>query len=411
MPKVLDFDKRAAEVKSAFAKNKGIFPESAPEGQLDKKATRGYILQDLPAAVRQLDSLRTADKDRAPIDISLAQFAQDKWGFGMSESGSPDSLYHMLGVQPGRHSIQSLMNMPEFQSEFRWLVPEVIREAIRLGLRKNPAYPSMIASEINVDQPKVTMPYINMSDAMVKKVGETETIPVGTTTFGQKDVKLHKLATGLKLSDEVVQFVPLNILSIYLQDVGVQLNYGLDTAMAEVMINGDQADGSEAAPVVGVNSVANGITYDNDLLKAWIRMSRMGRVPSAMVSNEEAAINILKLPEFKTRDTWVERNNINLQTPVPQTTNYFVHGAFPTGNQVVLVDPTSALVKLNAMALKVESERIVERQLSGTYVSLITGFANLFRDARLVINGADTLVNLPYPEFFNVDSVEQQTYK
>src|SRR5690606_38635955 len=134
-----------------------------------------------------------------------------------------------------------LMNMPDFNTEYRWLVPEVIREAIRLGLRKNPIYPSLIASEINVDQPKVTMPYINMSDAMVKKIGEAETIPVGTTSFGQKDVKLSKLATGLKISDEVLQFVPLNILSIFLQDVGVNLNIGLDTAMIDVLINGDQA--------------------------------------------------------------------------------------------------------------------------------------------------------------------------
>ena len=411
MSQVLDFDKRAAEIASTLSKNEGKVPAKATEGQLTGSKIKEYILLDLPNAVKQMDSLRTADKDRAPIEISLAQFAQEKWGFAPSENGSADSLFQLLGVEPGRHTVTSLQNMPDFNSEYRWLIPEVIREAIRLGLRKNPVYPSLIASEINVDQPKVTMPYINMSDAMVKKVGETETIPVGSTTFGQKDVKLDKLATGLKLSDEVLQFVPLNILSIYLQDVGVNLNIGMDTAMSEVLINGDQADGSEAAPVVGVGAIANGITYDDDLLKAWIRMGRMGRTPGAMISNEEAALNILKLEEFKRRDAWVERNTIQLQTPVPQSTNYFIHGAMPVGNQVVLVDPTSALVKLNAGSLKVDSERIAERQINGTYVSLITGFATLFRDARLVINGADTLANLPYPDFFNVDAVETKKYK
>ena len=411
MPEVLDFDKRAAKVKAVLSKNEGKVPNVNVEGQLAAKTMKDYILLDLPSAVKQMDSLRTADKDRAPIEISLAQYAQKKWGFAASENGSADGLFQLLGVEPGRHTVSSLQNMPAFNSEYRWLIPEVIREAIRLGLRKNPVYPSVIASEINVDQPKVTMPYINMSDSMVKKVGETESIPVGSTSFGQKDVKLDKLATGLKLSDEVLQFVPLNILSIYLQDVGVNLNIGMDTAMAEVLINGDQADGSEAAPVVGVNSVANGITYDDDLLKAWIRMGRMGRTPGGMISNEEAALNILKLEEFKRRDAWVERNTIQLQTPVPQSTNYFIHGAMPAGNQVVLIDPTSALVKLNAGSLKLESERIAERQITGTYASLITGFANLFRDARLIITGTDTLANLPYPDYFNVDAVETKTYK
>lgn len=416
MPEVLDFDKRAAKVHATLSANEGNAPSldkdaTVPEGQLSGATTKEYVLTDLPTAVKQLDALRTSDKDRAPIDINLAQFAKEKWGFGISDNGAPDTLLRFLGVDSNRHTVSSLMNMPQFQEEFRWLIPEVIREAIRLGLRKNPAYPNLIASEINVDQPKVTMPYVNMSDSMVTRIGETESIPVGTTTFGQKTVTLNKLATGLKLSDEVLAYVPLNILSIFLQDVGVNLNIGLDTAMAEVLINGDQADGSEAAPIIGVANPANGITYDDDLLRAWIRLSRLGKGPTSMVSNEDAAINILKLPEFKTRDKWVERDTIQLQTPVPQTTNYFVHGAMPTGNKVVLVDPSAALIKLNSMALQVESERIASRQLNGTYVSLTTGFANLFRDARLIIDGAQDITTLPYPDFLNVDSVETQKYR
>ena len=63
-------------------------------------------------------------------------------------------------------------------------------EAVRLGLRKNPIYPDLIAAEENVSQPKVTMPSINMSDAMPKKIGEAETIPVGTTSFNSNVGKL-----------------------------------------------------------------------------------------------------------------------------------------------------------------------------------------------------------------------------
>ena len=44
---------------------------------------------------------------------------------------------------------------------------------------------------------------------------------------------------GFKLTDEVRNYVSLDVLGIYLRDFGVQLGYALDTLAMDVAINGN----------------------------------------------------------------------------------------------------------------------------------------------------------------------------
>lgn len=372
----------------------------------DRSSIKASILSDMPNAVKQLDSLRTGGKDRRAVDLSFADFVKERWGFAPSENGSPDSFYNLINVDPSNATIESLMTMPEFPEGYRWIVPEVIREAIRLGLRRNPIYPNLIAAEETVSQPTVIMPSINKSDATMKRVGEAETIPVGSVSFGQKTVTIYKAGIGLEITDEVRQFVALNVLSIFLQDVGVNLNLAIDTMAIETLVNGDQAGGGAAAAVVGTASGTD-IDYDNDLLGAWIKMGRLGKMPDSILGNETSAKNLLALPEFKGFNGMATvRQKLDLQTAIPASQKVWIHGSMPAGDKIMLVDSSSALIKLNATALKVESERIAQRQISGTYVTITTGFANIFNDARLILDGTQTIGAAPYPSYFDVSAAE-----
>lgn len=402
-----NFDKRAALVKKSVVAHDAATKSgnaTVPEATLSHAAIKENILLDLPEAVRQLNSLRAGGNTRPALDLSFGDFVKEKFGFAPSENGSAESLYHALGISASRDTIESLMTMPDFNSQYRWLVPEIIREAVRLGLRRPSIYPNLIQGEETVSQLKVTMPHINMSDATPKLLAEAETIPTGNVSFGQKDVKLSKMGIGLKITDEVEKFVPLNILSIFLQDVGVKLGLGLDTLAINTLINGEQA--GESAAVVGVQSTVAGIAYE-DILRAWLRMGRLGRLPNAMLGNEEPAIKVLQLPEFKGFAGDSTTQKIQIKTPVPQSQDFYVHGAMPAANRLMLVDKMSAMIKLNAAALSVESERIVERQINGTYVTLMTGFATLFRDARLVLDGTlDFNAGNGFPSWMDVAAAE-----
>lgn len=402
---VSKFDKSASEIKASMVLSNGELVNTPSEekkalGLLSAGQIRENILVDMKEAVLQMDAIRMGGSRERAVDLSLEQFVKAKFGFG-----STDAFYMALGVNPSMHAIHSLTTMPDFNEGFRWLIPEVIREAVRLGLRRNPMYPSLIAGEETVTQTSVIMPQINMSAATPKKVGEAETIPTGSVSFNQKTVKLHKIGTGLKMSDEVVKYVSLNILSLYLQDAGVQMGLGMDAMAIDVLINGDNEAGDNSAPIIGVENTANGITYF-DMLRAWIRMGRLGRMPSGMLSNELAALKIMQLAEFKGSNYNNKKQDINLQTPIPQSQDFWVHGSMPADGSLAFIDKTASLIKLNSTGLLVESERIASNQTNGTYVTMTTGFAKLFNDAFLLIDPTQLFSSQGFPAEMDVDKAE-----
>jgi hypothetical protein len=193
-------------------------------------------------------------------------------------------------------------------------------------------------------------------------------------------------------------FTPIDLAAIYFEELGTQLGSDLDAELVNIALNGDQADGSAAAPVIGVTSSGT-LTY-NDLSRAWIRFRKIGRNSSVMLMAETEALTILALPEFQRTQmagaTTPSGVTLNIANPLPTSQDILIHDAIPDGN-IVLVDRARAFIQLTAMPLLIESEKVVSRQVNGEYVSIITGFANVFNDGRLVIDVNSTLVANPGP--------------
>jgi hypothetical protein len=249
------------------------------------------------------------------------------------------------------------------------------------------------------------MPAINMSEATPARVGVAETIPIGNVSFDQKTVSIYKIGRGIKVPDEVRNYVALNLVSIFLQDFGVKLAMGLDALAINTMLNGDQADGSDSIATVGVANTTDGLVY-KDLLKVWVRGARLGKTFTTMVSGEAMAIDILDLLTT-TRVFGTARANVNIKTPIPQNSDLFIHGNVAT-NKVIIVDKSDALIKLNAQPLLVETERIVSNQTEETYASLTTGFATIFRDSRIVL---DRSVTTDFPTWMDPSTQENVIFK
>lgn len=355
----------------------------------EKSQFKGKI-QDL---VKAAEAIRS-HKDN-PKDISFPDIVKEKFNVTF------EALLTDLGIDPQVDSIQNIVTIPDV--DVRWIIPEVFREALVLGYRAAPIYPNIIAAEEQMKGLTQVMPNINMSDAAPRRVGEGETIPLGDISYGSKQFKIFKIGRGIKVSDEVVSYASLNVLAIFLRDFGVKLGHATDVLAIDTLINGEQADGSESAPVIGT-ATGNSLVY-KDLLKIWVRMGRIGRTPDTMIAGESIAIDTLDLDEFKTFVSGAPRESITLKSPVPARTNLFVHGNIPA-NQEVIVDPTSAIIKFNGWPLKVESERIVSNQTSASYVSLQTGFAKLFRDAAIVVDRSKAFASYGFPTWMEVDSLQ-----
>lgn len=357
--------------------------------QFDKSQFKGKIQETVKAA----EAIRS-HKDN-PKDVSFADVVKAKFNTELA------SFIADLGIDPATDTISNLITVPDV--DVRWIIPEVFRTALLLGYRNGPIYPNLIATEEQMKGLSQIMPWLNMSDATPMYVGEGETIPLGAISYGSKQFKIFKIGRGIKLSDEVVQYSSLNLVSIFMKDFGVKLGHATDTLAILCLTNGEQADGSESAPVIGTAS-GSSIVY-KDLLKIWVRLGRMGRVPNTMVAGEDMAADILDLTEFKTPTTGSPLATMTLKSPIPAGSNLFVHGNV-TASTAIILDPQGGIIKFNGWPLKVESERIVSNQTEAFYVSLQTGFAKLFRDSSVIIDKSKAFGTYGFPTWMNVDTAQ-----
>lgn len=356
--------------------------------QYSKSQFKGKI----KAMVKLAEDLRNDTEQ--PRDVTLPQIVKEKFNVSM------DEFYSDLGMDPSIDTLQNIFMLPD--EDIRWLVPEIIRDALRMGLRTGPIYPQIIAAEEKTAGLSQVMPYLNMADAAPRRVGQAETIPLGTLSYGSKTFSIYKIGRGIRIPYEVQQYVTINVVSIFLQDFGIKLGQALDTLAIDVLINGEQSDGSESAPVIGIDNTVNGKAY-KDFLRAWIRMSRLGRLPNVILGGEEAALVTLDLDEFKVKNVGTPNITLNLKTPIPSAADYHIHGAIPD-NQEIIIDPRFALIKFNAQPLMIESEKIVSNQTMAFYVTITTGFAKLFRDAALIIDDSLEFSENGFPTWMDVDN-------
>ena len=366
---------------------------SETKKNLTKELTKENLLKELPEMGKNLDAIRKGTNTELSADISMAEVVNERYGVSM------DQYLSILGIDTKKDTLQNLFTMPD--QSVRWVVPEIIRAAITLGLRQAPFYPNIIAGDQPVNGLQVTMPYINMSDAAPARVNEAETIPLGTISYGQKQVSIFKIGKGIKITDEVKNYVSLDVMGIFLRDFGIQLGYAMDNLAIDTGINGDKIDGSESAPVIGVGTTSEGIQY-RDLLRIWIRGSRMGRNFTSMIGGEDEALNILDLPEFKVRSNGTTEATLNLHTPVPNRADFWIHGGIPA-NQLMLIDKAAGMIKLTAQPLMLESERIVSNQTEAMYASLTTGFSKMYRDAIVMLDSNKTFASNGFPNYMNLD--------
>ena len=346
----------------------------------------------LAAAMQELTNIRSAPE--GGLDMSFQDYLQEK-GF-KSNDGKPvtlDEFFYDMGIEPNRMTVENLIASPY---DTRWLVPEIIREAIRLGLRRSPIHPNIIRSEETVAQPFSVMPKLNFSgDATMDRTGEMETIATGYVSYGSKTVKISKRAKGIGISYEAIKYTNINLIGVFFEDLGVRMGFSLDADCIDVILNGDQEDGSESAPEIGVEDTADAITY-YDLLRTWIRGAMIGRNYRTMIGDEASVLWVMNLPEFKDRQNPAPAVPLDVKIPIVVNPELYAHMNV-TASHLIVHDNAFGLTQLTAAPLMVESEKIIRRQIEDSFASITTGFSKLFRDSSILIDGTKTFAGNPFP--------------
>ena len=346
----------------------------------------------------ELQKIRKLPPSDGGRDLTFKQALEEAFGPDMT----PETFYRDAGVDLRAMTVEKILNTTDLN---RFLFPEIIRDAIRQGLEYAPFYRRLIAAEERIESTGITMPSMDLSTTLENEGIRLRDTNQGATiteaeimVWAEKQVTVKKKARGLLQTYESIMFTPIDLARIYFEELGTRLGVDLDKDLINIAINGDQGDGSQAAPVIGA-AVANTLAY-TDLTRAWTRFRRIGRNSTVMLVSEADAQTILDMSQFQQtvfpNAQTPSGVTLNVNRPLPNAQDVLVHDAMPVG-KILFIDTARAFVQLTAMPLLTETERIIRRQLEGEFVSLITGFANIFKNGRMVLDYTTNLSTNPGP--------------
>jgi hypothetical protein len=385
---------------------------------------------NMVARMAQLNALRT-DPER-PQNLSFSQFLAEHFKTGDGAPIEPGHIYSELGVDPTHTRVKDLYNnqdavhlMPEIirdgilkglgvsQREQiaareaqltallerlaslspilseaggqRFISPEVILDPLQRGAVQAAFYRDLVMDEIMVASPDITVPHLDVSDAQLKDSDEAVTLEEGSVKYDTKKVTLLKKARLIKISYEAIWFNTLNLVSKWYLDVGRKLGASLNGMAVSAIFDGDQTDGSEAAAVIGVSNPNVGIQHE-DITRVWIQFALLGRLSTDIVANAAMSNKYLNLPEVKNKQVpGAALLPTMVKTPMPTSQNLYPSGK-AKANQIAIQDSALALLQLTCVPLMVESDKIIAKQIAESTATIYTGFTNVQRDARVVID-------------------------
>lgn len=107
---------------------------------------------------------------------------------------------------------------------------------------------------------------------------------------------------------------------------------------------------------------------------------------------------MLNLDEFKQKQQGTPVASLVLNETLPSQSQVFVSSQVPD-NQFIVLDPRFSMVQLTSAPLTVEGDKIISKQIEEAYASITTGFAIIFREARVMIDENLDIAANDFPAF------------
>jgi HK97 family phage major capsid protein len=390
------------------------------DNETEKKEVIASFMKDLNFARMGVNS---ANKKEAPIqDISLMEGVNAYFGLTTkeflsklginTEKQSLSELANLLGGMELSSSVieknlrdyssldaASFANTQNIDTNYRFLIPEIILTAINIGYEASSLHLKWIRGTQNISKKKVTAPQILEGDTMPSRISEGGAIPFGSLKFGQKEVQVFKIGVGFDMTDELIDQSSIDLMNVFLAQVGVKMSIGADFEALRVLISGEQANGTESCPVIGVLNTANGFThYDIDNVKMQMQMLKQP-ASNLLARKSELIVDLNENKPQRERETVIDY--CDLQTDM---------WAMPNG-QIMFINADNAMMKLQYKRLMVEPDRDVKHQTNQIYVTNHIGFMNIKRDARVILDRTVSLSTNPIPSFMDIEAYLNQSFK
>lgn len=262
------------------------------------------------------------------------------------------------------------------------LFPEFLSRAIYQGMEEANVLSEVVATttKINGLNYRSIASVPTKDDKEMQIVAEGAEIPGTEVKLQEHLIQLNKRGRMLTASYEAIEFQKLDLFTVTLKQIG---NYLATTLLGDavgVIINGD---GNSNPATVYSTATANQLTYD-DLLNVWSRFD--GYEMNTLLVSPDVMLKILEIPEFQNPLTGLNfQGTGKLVTPMGAT--LIRSSAVPAGKLIAL-DKRFAIEQVIASDVAVESDKLIDKQLTRAAITTIAGFAKIFTPASCVLQVA-----------------------
>lgn len=259
----------------------------------------------------------------------------------------------------------------------------VVEDGIRIGWEKESNWEALVAKTITATQLSQTYYYLenDEDEVALREVGQGAPIPVGTIKVGDQSIKMHKRGRGIEWTDES-KAANIDLVSLWLMKLGKKLGRDYQSTAIYRLLNGYFADGSDAAPTLGIKS-ANDLKLSDLFYAAKYMEDTFGFTPKRMAMNLGMATQITEMTNGNGAYLFADEMK-NGQFASVLKAPPFIDNMIPN-NRIMFMDTSFALVRYVYKEFGVEFERSGKTQVEGSYGTEISEFVPFEKNARLIV--------------------------
>jgi hypothetical protein len=271
------------------------------------------------------------------------------------------------------------------------LFPEYISRTVLIGLEKANILPQIVATTTNINEDTYRSIYMDDgADAKKRKslrrIAEGMPMPVTTIKTKEKVTNIFKYGRELDASYEAIRRKKLNVIAIFLEQIGRQIAMDMALDGLNVIIKGDGNDNAADVFTIGdgtIGGTAGKLTYD-EYIKFWAEFDPYEM--STVLAPKAPLVNILTLPEFKDPQAgFTFQKDGKLISPLgahlvraDQISELSIEG-------IVGLDKGLCLEEVVEAGITTESDKLIDRQIERTVISRVGGFNKLFQPSAKVL--------------------------
>lgn len=264
------------------------------------------------------------------------------------------------------------------------LFPNYVETQVRAGMLAESLLPEIVATETYIDSHTYEGAWLSEDQParQLHQIAEGARIPTVRLTVSDHTVRLRKFGRLLHASYEALRLQRANVVSVWLQRIGMQISIDESDEALATLIAGD---GNNNPLEVSPSEASGTLDYD-EMVRLWLAFPGGYRCRKIIVG-DSLLRTILNMDEFQNPIAGFNfQASGNLVSPVGAKLLRWGSAATLPADLVLGIDDRFALEQVTEHGVITEVDRLIDRQIESTAVTKWTGFVKLDASASQAID-------------------------